>query len=40
MAVKTFRPMTPSRRNMTMPTFEEITTNVPEKNENINWSLS
>ena len=31
MAVKTFRPMTPSRRNMTMPTFEEITTNVPEK---------
>ncbi|MGG7079417.1 50S ribosomal protein L2 [Clostridium sardiniense] len=31
MAVKTFRPMTPSRRNMTMPTFEEITTNEPEK---------
>ena len=31
MAVKTFRPMTPSRRNMTMPTFEEITTNAPEK---------
>ena len=31
MAVKTFRPMTPSRRNMTMPTFEEITTNVREK---------
>ena len=31
MAVKTFRPMTRSRRNMTMPTFEEITTNVPEK---------
>lgn len=23
--------MTPSRRNMTMPTFEEITTNAPEK---------
>ena len=31
MAVKKFRPTTPSRRNMTMPTFEEITTNVPEK---------
>ena len=31
MAVKTFRPMTPSRRNMTMPTFEEITANAPEK---------
>ncbi|MDQ0149813.1 50S ribosomal protein L2 [Eubacterium multiforme] len=31
MAVKTFRPMTPSRRNMTMPTFEEITTDAPEK---------
>ena len=31
MAVKKFNPTTPSRRNMTMPTFEEITTNVPEK---------
>lgn len=31
MAVKKFRPITPSRRNMTMATFEEITTDVPEK---------
>ena len=31
MAVKKFKPTTPSRRQMTMPTFEEITTNVPEK---------
>jgi large subunit ribosomal protein L2 len=31
MAVKGFRPTTPSRRNMTVSTFEEITTNVPEK---------
>ena len=31
MAVKKFRPTTPSRREMTMPTFEEITTNSPEK---------
>ena len=31
MAVKKFNPTTPSRRAMTMPTFEEITTNVPEK---------
>lgn len=31
MAVKKFNPTTPSRREMTMPTFEEITTNVPEK---------
>ena len=31
MAVKKFKPTTPSRRNMTMATFEEITTNVPEK---------
>ncbi|GAA0734349.1 50S ribosomal protein L2 [Clostridium oceanicum] len=31
MAVKGFRPITPSRREMTMSTFEEITTNVPEK---------
>lgn len=31
MAVKSFRPTTPSLRQMTMPTFEEITTDVPEK---------
>ena len=31
MAVKKFKPTTPSRRNTTMATFEEITTNVPEK---------
>jgi large subunit ribosomal protein L2 len=31
MAVKKFNPTTPSRRQMTMPTFEEITTSIPEK---------
>jgi len=31
MAVRSFRPTTPSRREMTMSTFEEITTSVPEK---------
>jgi large subunit ribosomal protein L2 len=31
MAVKKFNPTTPSRRNMTMASFEEITTNEPEK---------
>ena len=31
MAVKKFNPTTPSRRQMTSPTFEEITTDVPEK---------
>ena len=31
MAVKKFRPTTPSRRKMTMATFEEITTSTPEK---------
>ena len=31
MAVKKFRPTTPSRREMTMASFEEITTNSPEK---------
>ena len=31
MAVKGFRPTTPSRRNMTVSTFEEITTDIPEK---------
>src|SRR5574344_1322207 len=31
MAVKKFNPTTPSRRSMTMQTFEEITTSSPEK---------
>ena len=31
MALKKFNPTTPSRRQMTMPTFEEVTTNAPEK---------
>ncbi|WP_392486031.1 50S ribosomal protein L2 [Haloimpatiens sp. FM7315] len=31
MAVKVFRPTTPSRRQMTMSTFEEVTTDKPEK---------
>ena len=31
MAVKKFKPTTPSRRQMTMATFEEITTSTPEK---------
>ncbi|WP_055071685.1 50S ribosomal protein L2 [Clostridium massiliamazoniense] len=31
MAVKKFNPITPSRRQMTVATFDEITTNVPEK---------
>lgn len=31
MALKSFKPTTPSRRHMTMPTFEEITTDKPEK---------
>ncbi|MDP4179016.1 MAG: 50S ribosomal protein L2 [Bacillota bacterium] len=31
MAVKKFKPTSPSRREMTVATFEEITTNVPEK---------
>lgn len=31
MAVKSFKPTTPSRRNMTMATFQELTTDKPEK---------
>ncbi|MBV4419058.1 50S ribosomal protein L2 [Clostridium tyrobutyricum] len=31
MPVKGFKPTTPSRRNMTVSTFEELTTSVPEK---------
>ncbi len=31
MAIKKFRPTTPSRRNMTMADFKEITTDKPEK---------
>ena len=31
MAIKTFKPYTPSRRNMTVSTFDEITKKEPEK---------
>ena len=31
MAVKTFKPTTPSRRQMTVPSFEEITKKTPER---------
>ena len=31
MAVKTFKPTTPSRRNMTVPSFDEVTKSTPEK---------
>ncbi|MCD8195508.1 MAG: 50S ribosomal protein L2 [Coprobacillus sp.] len=31
MAIRTYKPTTPSRRNMTNSTFEEITTSTPEK---------
>ena len=31
MSIRTYKPTTPSRRNMTNTTFEEITTNTPEK---------
>ncbi len=31
MAVKTFKPTTPSRRNMSVPSFDEVTKHTPEK---------
>ena len=31
MAVKTFKPTTPSRRNMSVPSFDEVTKSFPEK---------
>ena len=31
MSIRTYKPTTPSRRNMTNSTFDEITTNTPEK---------
>ena len=31
MAVKTFKPTTPARRQMTVPSFDEITKKTPEK---------
>ena len=31
MGIKTFKPYTPSRRNMTSPDFAEITSSKPEK---------
>ena len=31
MAVKTFKPTTPARRNMSVPSFDEVTKSTPEK---------
>ena len=31
MAVKTFKPITPARRNMSVPSFDEVTKSTPEK---------
>ena len=31
MGMKSFKPYTPSRRNMTVSTFEEVTKKTPEK---------
>ena len=31
MSIRTYKPTSPSRRNMTNSTFDEITTNTPEK---------
>ncbi|HRE25992.1 MAG TPA: 50S ribosomal protein L2, partial [Anaerolineales bacterium] len=31
MAVKVYKPTSPGRRNMTSPTFEEITKSTPER---------
>lgn len=37
MPIKGFKPTSPSRRNMTSLTFEEITTNKPEKSLVVSW---
>ncbi len=38
MSIRTYKPTTPSRRNMTNSTFEEITTNTPEKSLTVKLS--
>ncbi len=40
MSIRTYKPTTPSRRNMTNTTFEEITTSTPEKSLLTNLSKS
>lgn len=38
MSIRTYKPTTPSRRNMTNSTFDEITTSTPEKSLLVNLS--
>ena len=40
MSIRTYKPTTPSRRNMTNSTFSEITTNTPEKSLLVSLSKS
>ena len=40
MSIRTYKPATPSRRNMTNSTFSEITTNTPEKSLLVSLSKS
>ena len=40
MSIRTYKPTTPSRRNMTNSTFEEITTSTPEKSLLVSLSKS
>ena len=40
MSIRTYRPTTPSRRNMTNSTFEEITKTTPEKNLTVSLKKS
>ena len=40
MSIRTYKPTTPSRRSMTNSTFEEITTNTPEKSLLVSLSKS
>ena len=40
MSIRTYRPTTPSRRNMTNSTFEEITKKTPEKNLTVSLKKS
>ena len=40
MSIRTYKPTTPSRRNMTNSTFDEVTTNTPEKSLLVSLSKS
>ena len=40
MAIRGYKPTTPSRRQMTVATFEEVTRSIPEKSLTVNLNTT